>query len=74
MRADVSRSVLSDENFFKLWNHIGFSSMVKREGPIRKLCMEEDKENTLLGPECDIKFLTELHNKRKNIFLHTHIH
>jgi hypothetical protein len=46
--------------------------MVKRAGPIRKLCMEEDKENTLLGPECDPKFVTELHNRRQNIFLPTH--
>ena len=36
--------------------------------------MDEEEENTFLGPEYDPKFVTELHNKRQNIFLHTHIH
>jgi len=74
MRADVSRSALSRQNLFTLWNHIRFSSIVKRAGPIGKLCMDEEEENTFLGPEYDPKFVTELHNKRQNIFLHTHIH
>jgi hypothetical protein len=48
--------------------------MVTTAGPIRKLCMDEDKENTLLGPECDTKSVTEHHNKRQNIYISSHTH
>jgi hypothetical protein len=74
-RHDVSRSTLSRENFFKSWNHIEFSSVVTKVGSIRKLCTYRGRNasgNALLGPECEAKFVTSRHNKRQNIFPHTH--
>lgn len=73
-RADVKGSTMSCQNFFKLWNPIGFSSMVTRAGPIRKLYMDRDRENTLLGPECYTKFVAQLYKKRQYVFLQTETH